>query len=196
MGTTEGEMMGSWKWTVRYAVVLVVAIALGAAIAELPVFKQTMLATPKLSAAALAKFLGYGGALTVFWILGWRAAQQLRSSEGDRAHAGFLVLPLTTLIVLSIGYDVVLAILRAFFTPAAKDIYNWLFVAAITACAIWLVVALYQHAEGIVELLRGLRRRKHASRCAACNAPVSGDASFCAACGKALTAAFPRLPST
>ncbi len=188
--------MGSWKWTVRYALVLVVAIALGAAIAELPVFKQTFLGTPKLSAAALAKFLGYGGALTVFWILGWRAGQQLRSSEGDRAQAGFLLLPLTTLIVLSIGYDVVLTILRAFLSPSAKDVYNWIFVAAITACAIWLVVALYQHAEGIVELLRGLRWRRHAARCAACNAPVSGDASFCAACGKALTAVFPRLPST
>jgi hypothetical protein len=48
-------------------------------------------------------------------------------------------------IVLSAGYDVVLAILRPFLSAAAKDVYNWIFVLGITECAVWLVVALYQH---------------------------------------------------
>jgi len=112
--------MGSWKWTARYAVVLVVAVLLGAAIAELSVFKQTMLGTPKLSASAAARFLGYGGALVIFWILGRRVAQQLCASESHRRAVGFLVLPLVTLIVLSAGYDVVLAILRPFLSATAK----------------------------------------------------------------------------
>jgi hypothetical protein len=187
MGSTEGEMMESWKWTARYALVLVAAILLGAAIAELAVFKQTTLGTAKLSAAALARFLGYGGALFILWILGRRTALQLRGSPANRPHAGSLVVPLTTLIVLSIGYDVVLAILRAFLSPLAKDVYNWMFVAAITACAIWVVVALYRHGEGIVELLKAVpwRARPPGTRCESCSAELPRRARFCAGCGKA-----------
>ncbi len=75
--------MRSWTWIGRYALVLLAAVALGAAIGELTVFKTTTLGTPKLSAAAFAKFLGYGGALVVFALLGQRAASQLRAS-GER----------------------------------------------------------------------------------------------------------------
>jgi len=168
--------------------VLVVAVLLGAAIAELSVFKQTMLGTPKLSASAAARFLGYGGALVIFWILGRRVAQQLCASESHRRAVGFLVLPLVTLIVLSAGYDVVLAILRPFLSATAKDVYNWIFVASITASAIWLVVALYRHAEDIVEVLRTWRWRaqRPAAQCATCSAPLTGNARFCDACGKAV----------
>ncbi|HTL92674.1 MAG TPA: hypothetical protein VL176_10015, partial [Steroidobacteraceae bacterium] len=113
-------MMRSWTWIARYALVLLAALLLGAELAELSVFKQTTLGTPKLTASAAARFLGYSGALIVFWILGRRAALQLRNAGGC-AHLGYLVLPLTTLIVLSAGYDVVLAILRPFLSATAKD---------------------------------------------------------------------------
>jgi autotransporter translocation and assembly factor TamB len=43
-------MMRSWMWIARYALVLLVALLLGAALAELSVFKQTTLGTPKLTA--------------------------------------------------------------------------------------------------------------------------------------------------
>jgi hypothetical protein len=92
---TEGETMRSWTWIGRYALVLLAAVLLGAAIGELPVFKQTTLGTPKLPAAALARFLGYGGALVIFALLGQRAAGQLRRSGNDTAHLAFLLLPLT-----------------------------------------------------------------------------------------------------
>ena len=156
--------MRSWTWIARYALVLLVALLLGAALAELSVFKQTTLGTPKLTAAAAARFLGYSGALIVFWILGRRAALQLRSAGGGSAHLGHLILPLTTLVVLSAGYDVVLAILRPFLSATAKDVYNWIFVLGITGCAVWLVVALYQHAEGMVELLKALQVRRPQTR--------------------------------
>jgi hypothetical protein len=182
--------MGSWTWIGRYALVLLVALLLGAAMAEFAVFKQTTLGTPKLSAAALARFLGYGGALVILWILARRAGLQLRSANGGGARLGHLVLPLTTLIVLCAGYDVALAILRPFLSATAKDVYNWIFVLGITACAIWLVVALYQHAEGVVELVKALRARARWSggNCVACGAALPGSAQFCAACGKATSA--------
>jgi hypothetical protein len=184
-------MMQSWKWTIRYTLVLLAAIALGAGIAELAVFKQTTLGTQKLSAAALARFLGYGGALAVFCMFGWRASRQLRVAQRGCEDAGILILPLTALIALSVAYDAVLGVLRSFLTPAGKDIYNWIFVAAITACAIWLVVALYRHAEGLIEMVRDALLRKHVERCAVCKAPVKSSARFCAGCGQDLRAGVP-----
>ena len=179
--------MQSWKWIARYAVVLVVALLLGAAIAELTVFKQTTLGTPRLPASALARFLGYGGALIVFWILARRIALQLRNSECVRP-VGLLMLPLASLIVLCAGYDVVLAILRPFLSAANKDVYNWMFVLSITACAIWLVASLYRRAEEIVDLLKTLRwsARTPGSTCQFCTSALPGHARFCAGCGKAV----------
>lgn len=180
--------MGSWKWMARYIVVLVVTMLLGAAIAELAVFKQTTLGTPKLPASALARFLGSGGALIIFWFLGRRTAQQLCSAASSSQPVGALVLPLTTLVVLSAGYDVALAILWPFLDATGKDIYNWIFVASITASAIWLIAALYRHAEGIVERLQAVlwSTRSTPAQCPSCNVDLPGDAGFCPGCGKAV----------
>jgi hypothetical protein len=187
MGWFEGEMMESWKWIGRYALVLLVAVLLGGAIGELTVFKQTTLGTAKLSAAALSRFLGYGGALVIFWVLGQRTGSQLRRSGGGAAHLGFLMLPLTTLIVLSIGYDIALAILRPFLSSSQKDVYNWVFVLGISAAAVWLVVALYRHSEGLIDVLKPARLRAQQSSklCESCGAALPAEAKFCTACGKA-----------
>jgi len=178
--------MGSWTWLGRYALILLAAIALGAGIAELTVFKQTTLWTPRLTAAALARFLGYGGALVILWMIGERTGRQLRGPAAGTAHLGILVLPLSTLVALSVGYDILLAVLRPFLAPSMKDGYNWAFVLAITASAVWLVVALYRHAEGLIELLRAVPMSvRPARQCASCGARLSSKAKFCATCGKA-----------
>lgn len=180
--------MRSWTWIGRYALVLLAAALLGAAIGELPVFKQTSLGTPKLPAAALARFLGYGGALVIFALLGQRAAGQLRRSGNDTAHLAFLLLPLTALIVLSVSYDIVLAILHPFLSPANKNLYNWLFVLGISASAVWLVAALYRHSEGLVEHFKKARLHPLTRSCESCGDPLHEHAKFCAGCGKAATA--------
>jgi hypothetical protein len=179
--------MRSWTWIGRYALVLLAAAMLGAAIGELPVFQQTTLGTPKLPAAALAKFLGYGGALVIFTLIGHRAASQLRRSGDSTAHLAFLLLPLTALIVLSVGYDVVLAILHPFFGATHKNLYNWLFVLGISGSAVWLVAALYRHSEGLVGLLNRTHLQPPVS-CDSCGAALHEQARFCAACGKAAAA--------
>jgi serine/threonine-protein kinase len=174
--------MRSWIWIGRYVLVLLAAVALGAAIGELTVFRQTSLGTPKLPAAALAKFLGYGGALVIFALLGQRIACQLRGSGDGTVHLAFLVLPLTSLIVLSVGYDVVLAILHPFLGVAQKNLYNWLFVLAISASAVWLVTALYRHSEGLVGHFKDVYYR--ARSCESCGHPMQEQAKFCPGCGQ------------
>jgi hypothetical protein len=178
--------MRSWIWIGRYALVLLAAGALGAAIGELTVFKQTTLGTPKLPAAALARFLGYGGALVVFALFAQRAAGQLRASGNGMAHLAFLVLPLTALIVLSAGYDVVLAVLHPFLGPAHKNLYNWLFVLGISASAVWLVAALYRHSERLVEHVKNAY--SSARSCESCGDALQEHARFCAGCGKGVPA--------
>ncbi|HXV06386.1 MAG TPA: zinc ribbon domain-containing protein [Burkholderiales bacterium] len=180
--------MGSWSWIIRYAVVLLVAVLLGTGIAELPVFKQTTLGTPKLPASALARVLGYGGALVIFWMLGQRTAAELRRAGGGAAQLGFLVVPLATLIVLSAGYDIGLTILRPFLGAGYKNAYNWLFVLGISASALWLVVALYQRSEGLVDLLKVARAHapSAARKCESCGAALADEAKSCTACGKGL----------
>lgn len=174
--------MRSWTWIGRYALVLLAAAMLGAGIAELPVFEQTTLGTPKLPAAALARFLGYGAALVIFALIGRRAANQLRRSGDSSEHLAFLLLPLTALIVLSVGYDVLLAILHPFFGAAHKNLYNWLFVLGISTSAVWLVAALYRHSEGLIGLFNAAPARPPVS-CESCGAALHGQAKSCAACG-------------
>jgi len=178
--------MRSWTWIGRYALVLLLAVALGAAIGELSVFKQTTLGTPKLPAAALARFLGYGGAIVVFALFGQRAASQLRAAGNGMAHLAFLVLPLTALIVLSAGYDVVLAVLQPFLGLAHKNVYNWLFVLGISGSAVWLVAALYRHSDALVEHFK--RACWPARSCESCGDALQNHARFCSACGKAVPA--------
>lgn len=177
--------MGSWMWMGRYALVLFAAVLLGTAIGELAVFKQTMLGTPKLSAATLIRLAGYGTALVVIALLGQRIAKQLQSAGTSAAHLGYLVFPITLLVVLSAGYDVVLNALRPFLSTTHKDAYNWMFVLGISACAVWLVARLNRNAEGLMELVRGLRLPRPRAHCSACGAALRGEAKFCAACGAA-----------
>ena len=84
------------------------------------------------------------------------------------------------------AYDVALAILRPFLSSSAKDGYNWLFVLGITACAIWLVVILYRHAEALVDLIQLPRRPALTplSTCRFCNTELAPAARFCTGCGK------------
>ncbi len=144
--------MKNWMWIGKYIVVIVAALVLGGAIGEMTLFKQTALGTPKLTAAGLVTFMGFTGALCFVWLLGHRAALQLQASGGKASFLGFILVPLATLIIVSSAYSVLLVILRAFLSASLQNMYNWLFVLGITASAIWLVVALFQHSDSLMEL--------------------------------------------
>ena len=181
-------MTENWTWVGRYVLVLVIASVLGGVIGELGLFKQTVLGTPKLTAAMLARFLGYGGALVLFWLMAKRAASQFRDQGGKTAFLSFIVLPLATLVVASIAYSVLLIVLRSFMDPGLRNLYNWLFVLGITVSALWLVVALFHHSEPFIELFKSGAARSGAKRtCEKCGARVPAGAKFCPACGVAIS---------
>jgi threonine/homoserine/homoserine lactone efflux protein len=149
-------MAKDWGWLIRYVLVIVVALILGAAIGELDLFTKTALGAPKLklTAANLARFLGYGSALTLLWLLAERAARELRSQDGWKRPVSFFVVPLATLIVVPAAHQILLLVFGGLIGPDLRKIYDWIFILGTTVSAIWLAVAMFQHLESLVEELR------------------------------------------
>jgi len=181
----------SWNWVGRYVAVVVLALVLGAAIGAMPLFAKTFLVSGKLSAAQLVRFLSYGTALVVFWILGQRLTMALRQRQAGRwTSLQSLILPVVTLIVVSALYSVILLVLGPLLGSALHKVYDWLFILAIIACAVWLIMAVLGQADAITEALTGSVRRVgthgQAVVCASCGASNAAGATQCARCGKEL----------
>jgi eukaryotic-like serine/threonine-protein kinase len=182
----------NWNWVGRYVAVIVAALVLAAVIGEMPLFGKTFLVSGKLSAAQVVRFLGYGTALIVFWILGQRLTIFLRQQQGSRWSASQnLILPIVTFIVVSALYSVILLVMRPLMDVTLQKIYDWMFILAIIACAIWLIMALLGQSDALTEALIGASRKRgspdQAAVCASCGASNDAGAIHCGKCGKELT---------
>jgi hypothetical protein len=149
-------------WVMRYAVVIVLALIL-AALGEMELFKTTRFGKTGLNASRVVQFLGYGGALLVFWLLAQRAAAQI-SGEDDRWRlVKSILLPLATLIVVACAHAVILLILAPLISKAWLPAYNWTFIAGIILSATWLVAALFTGSSSLAPFFgadgRGSRGR-------------------------------------
>lgn len=147
-------MNKSNTWWIRYLLVIVVTLVLGAALGELGFFQKTSLGALKLNAANLVRFLGYGTALTLVWLLGQRTARELKSHGGWQTQASYFVLPLATVIIVPAAQPVLLLVLGGLLGPDLRKIYDWLFILGTLGSAVWLVVSLYQHLEPLLDSLR------------------------------------------
>jgi len=141
-------------WWIRYLLVIVVTLVLGASLGELSFFQKTSLGALKLSAANLVRFLGYGSALVLLWLLSQRTAQELRNKGGWQAQASHFILPLTTVIIVPAAQPVLLLVLGGLLGPELRKIYDWLFILGTLGSAVWLVLSLYQRLEPLLENLR------------------------------------------
>jgi len=128
-------------WVLRYVIVIVLALALAWVLGDMALFKTTKFGKTGLTAARLAQFLGNGGALVVFWLLAQRAAELIGPEHGRWLLVKPIILPLATLAVIAIAHPVVLRALGSMMTRSFRQGYNWGFIAALVACAVWLVVA-------------------------------------------------------
>lgn len=171
-----------WNWVGRYVAVIVVSLILAAAIGNMELFVKTTIGG-KLSASHLVQFLGYGAALAAFWVLGQRATIVLQRQESKWAFMQHLILPVVSLIVVSLAYTVLLLLLKPLMDPALRNIYNWIFIAGILACAGWLVMAVLNQSASLTALFT---ERMKACVCAACGANCESTAKFCKQCGKPL----------
>jgi hypothetical protein len=131
-----------WTWAVRHVAVIVVALVLAAAIGSMELFIKTTVFGGKLSASHLVRFMGYGAALAAFWMFG-----------GRWSFLQHLILPVVTLVVVSIAYSVVLLILNPLMNAALHNIYNWVFIIAILACAGWVLMAVLGQSASLTSVL-------------------------------------------
>jgi len=149
-----------WNWTIRYAVVIVLALILAAGLGEMALFKTTSFGKTGLNASNLAQFFGYGGALLVLWLFARRAAA-LISNEDERWNVlKSILVPLATLIAIACSHSVLLLVLGPLISKAVLQIYNWVFIAAIIVSAAWLVGALFTGSASLAPLFGSSGRKR------------------------------------
>jgi hypothetical protein len=142
-----------WDWAVRHVAVIVVALILAAAIGSMELFIKTTLFDGKLSASHLVRFMGYGAALAAFWMLGRRSTIAVQQLGGRWSFLQHLILPVVSLVVVSVSYTVVLLILNPLMNSASHNIYNWVFIVAILACAGWVLMAVLGQSASLTSAL-------------------------------------------
>lgn len=132
-------MSERWTWVVRYIVVIILALIVAAALAEMELFRTAKVGKSGLNAARIVQFFGYGGALWVLWLLADRTAALIPASDERWRVLKTILVPLATLVVVASGQAVLLLILEPLMNKTLREIYNWIAIAAIVASAAWLL---------------------------------------------------------
>ena len=182
--TNSTKLDTNWNWVGRFVAVIVVSLILGAALGGMPLFAKTYLISGKLSAAQMVRFLGYSTALVALWILGQQLTAVLRKRAGRWAALQNLVLPLVTLIVVAAMYSVLLLVLTPLLDATLYKIYDWTFVLAIIACAVWLIMAVLGQSDALTEAFTG--NTGSGLLCPLCGTNNSSDSAHCKQCGENL----------
>ncbi len=157
-------MLKNWIWIGKYVFVIVVALLLGLVLGSLDLFRAATLGSPRLTAAVLARFISYAGALAFFWLLGRRVSDRLGEGSAGPAMLAAPVLALTTLVVVPCGYAVLMELLRPFLSHGLVQAVGWLFIVGTITAAVWLVWELFVHADAVLQTIvaRGTARRQTA----------------------------------
>lgn len=171
-------------WVGRYVAVILLSLILATAIGNMDLFVKTTIG--KLNASHIVQFLGYGAALVAFWVLGQRATIALQQHAGKWSFLQHLILPVVSLIVVSLAYSVLLLLLKSVLDASLHNIYNWIFIVGILACAGWLVMAVLNQSASLTALLTDRKFAGQGRLCAACGARCKATDKFCKQCGKAL----------
>jgi hypothetical protein len=145
--------MSNWIWIVKFVLVIAAALVLGEVLGSLELFKSATLGTPKVTAGSLVRFIAHAGALVLMWMLGQRLAQQIRALGGGMARLADPVLALITLIVTASAYVVLIKFSAPFLGNGIRTLLDWTFIFGIIAAAVWLVWALFQNSEAVMEAI-------------------------------------------
>ena len=144
-------MNTNWIWIGKFLIVIAAALVLGEVLGSLALFKNTTLGTPKVTAGSLVRFFSHAGALILMLMLGQRLAQQIRAMGGGMAQLADPVLALITLIVTASAYVVLIKFSAPFLGEGVRTMLDWTFILGILAAAVWLVWALFQNSEAVME---------------------------------------------
>jgi hypothetical protein len=143
-----------------------VAVALAALFAailgQVPLFRETMVG--KFRASNLVQFIGYSAALVTI-LLGARQIAADRSEDWKwLGPFRELVLPVATLVVVALAYNVLLLVLGPLLGRDGKPVYNWAFVIGIVAASGWVVLTWAQKcAPQFTDAGNGAKERRPAA---------------------------------
>jgi hypothetical protein len=147
--------MKKWGWLVQYGVTIALALGLGFLLSQVPVFHEAILGSAKLRASQGVQFLSFGGALFVLWRFGQRLAGELPALCPKMGFLRPVIMPLTTLIVVTASHPVCGQVLSPFLGKTGKGVYNWLFVIGIVSAALWLVLSWFMKAAPLLQAWEG-----------------------------------------
>jgi hypothetical protein len=196
--------MERWVWLIRYGIAAFFALILASILGHSTLFQRAPLGPSGLTAGHLVLFFGYTAALALLWVAAVRAARELRDDGGWQSVARRTVMPLAALIILAIAYPVPLLLLGPFLHGAAMALYQWLFVVAITAAAVWLAVTVYTTVDVLMPLLSRVARSvahgasqsrptRVRARCDECGSEAAPLVTYCSDCReRILTAPCPH----
>jgi len=150
--------MKARKWMMEYGVAILLAVICAVVLGHLPLFREATIG--KIRASDLVQFVGYGGAI----VFAWMGARQLAVDPPDDwkwlVPYRALILPLTTLIIVGLAYEVLLYACEPFLGKPVKEVYNWTFVIGLVACCAWLIVTWVQKCAPQLASMDGRRLKK------------------------------------
>lgn len=145
--------MNNWIWIGKFVIVIAAALVLGEVLGSLELFRSTTLGTQKVTAGSLVRFIAHAGALVLLFMLGQQLTRQIRALSGGLARLADPVLALITLIITASAYVVLINFSAAFLGENLRSFLDWMFIFAILAAAVWLVYALFQNSEAVMEAI-------------------------------------------
>jgi hypothetical protein len=161
-GRTAAQRVRGWDWLLGHPLLIGVTAGLGALIARLPAFQETQMLDGRLTAAAAMQLLGASGAIVFLWLFGRALARRFLAKGGPWSVLYDLVIPVITLGSLALTYAVVLRLLGPALDETQVSACAWGFLLGACACAIWLSMAVFSHAEALRGLLHGYRHTPRA----------------------------------
>ena len=152
--------MNARKWMMQYGMAMVLTSVFAVVLGHIPLFRETTIG--KVHASDLVQCIGYGGALVIAWF----GARQLAAEPPDDWKWLMpylaLILPVTALVIVAISYGVLLYVCDPFLNKSGKAIYNWIFIVAIVASSVWLILSWVQQCAPLVAALNSRKLRKAA----------------------------------
>ena len=152
--------MNARKWMMEYGVAMVLTFVFAVILGHVPLFRETTIG--KLHASDLVQGIGYGGALVIAWFGARQLAAEPPNDWKWLMPYRALILPVTTLAIVAISYGVLLYVCDPFLSKLGREIYNWIFIAAIVASSVWLILSWVQKCAPLVAAVDSRKLRKAA----------------------------------
>jgi hypothetical protein len=134
--------MKARRWMIEYGVPMTLAIICAMILGHLPLFREATVG--KLHASDLVQFIGYAAAIIFAWFGAREMAVEPPEDWKWLMPYRALVLPVATVLLISVAYNVLLYACEPFLGKAGKDVYGWIFVLGLIGCCTWLIVTWLQ----------------------------------------------------